>query len=485
MVVINTKDAHEFGLHQGDKVYLCWHDICLYVSVDFSDSIVNSGELGMFNEVWDKYNIPASDTISLTIPDPAKSLENIKKKIRGGRLTYKETREIMEDIAERRLSTIEMTYFAASSYNPGFNEDEIYFLTKAMAETGDLMDFSGGDPTKKVIDKHSIGGIPSKGVTSVLVPIVATFDNLVVPNTSSRAITTPAGTSDMLEVVMPVTLPKEEILRIVEQEGACLVWGGGMHLAPADDILINIERPLKMESYDKFLVSIVAKKAAMKITHLLIDIPYGPGTKVENISEVEKVQNHFETLCGKFGIKIDIYKRESLSPDGYGVGPLLEIRDVLRIFERHPERPVVLENLIVDMAGRLLELAEVASPGEGSQLARGKLESGEAEKKFWSIAFAQGAKKKVKSSDLIVAEFSHTVKADKTGIISRIGNRETVDIARALGAPFIKEAGMYFHKLVGDNISQGDPAVTLYATSSERLELGVEVMGRKKEFIVI
>ncbi len=482
VIVLHSADAAEMGIHTGDKVYICWRDVCLFVSVDLSDTVVSQSQMGMFFEVWSKYGIPAEDIVSLTIPEPARSHVSIRKKILGGKLTPEEIREIMEDISKRRLSTIMMTYFAASSYNPGFDEEEVYWMTKSMAETGEILDFSGGDPTKKVVDKHSIGGIASKGVTPIIVPIISLF-GLTVPNTSSRAITTPCGTSDMLEVVMPVTLPKEKILEVVQKEGACLVWGGGMELAPADDVLIGIERPLNIESFDKFLVSIVAKKVAMKITHLLIDVPYGHGTKVENVEDVVKVEDQFEKLCGKFGIKVTVFKREALGPDGYGVGPVMEVRDLLRILERHPDRPVRLENDALEMAGRLLELAEVAKPGEGEKLARAKLESGDAGRKFWSIAFAQGATKITKSDELILGEFTETINATQSGVISRIGNKEVVEIARALGAPFIKEAGIYFHKLAGDTVKAGEPLATLYASSDERLEIGLDFFKRCGDFI--
>jgi AMP phosphorylase len=484
-VVINSKDAHEYGLTQGSRVYLCWTDVCIYVTLDYSDTIVDRGEIGLYSEVWHDYNIPAEDTIGLKLPDPPKSLEYIKKKMRGENLFYDEVYSIMEDISKRRLGIVEMTYFDAASYSPGFNDDEVYYMTKAMAETGDILDFSGGDPDKKVIDKHSIGGIPAKGITPILVPIVSCFEEVAVPNTSSRAITTPAGTSDMLETLMPVDLSGEDIINVVEKERGCLVWGGGLHLAPADDILINIKRILNMEAYETFLISIIAKKVAMKVTHLLIDVPYGPETKVPNISEVEKVQNQFEELCARFDIEVDVYKRKSLSPDGYGIGPVLEMRDVLRIFERHSDRPVALENTAIDMAGRLLELAGIVEKGKGNQMARSKLENGEAQDKFWQIAKTQGAKKRVKSHEMILAEHTQTIKAKKSGIVDQIENREVVEIARSLGAPFIKEAGIYFEKLVGENIKAGEPFLTLYATSDERLELGMEVYKQCGDFIHI
>lgn len=484
VVLLNSKDAENFGMHMGDKVYLCWHDVCLFVAVDFSDSLVRTGELGMFNEVWTKYGIPADDLVSISLTEPAKSHESIKKKMLGQTLTYDEIKGIMEDIAKRRLSTIMMTYFAAASYNPGFNDEEIVHLTKAMAETGDMLDFTGGDPAKKVVDKHSIGGIPAKGVTPLLVPIIASF-GLTIPNTSTRAITTPAGTSDMLEVVMPVSLTKEQIMTVVKKENACLVWGGGLDIAPADDILISIERPLNIESHDKFLVSIVAKKVAMKVTHLLIDLPYGDGAKVHDEAGAKDVSDRFINLCAKFGIKVSTYSRETHGPDGYGVGPILEMRDLLRIFERHERRPVELEKVALDMCGKLLELAEVAKPGEGFAMAQAKLESGEAIEKFWKIAAAQGATTRVSSDQLVAGDFELTVNSEKDGKIGWIGNREVVEIARALGAPFIKEAGLYFHRLRGDTVKVGEPLVTLYANCQERLDLGMEIYKKSGEFIRI
>lgn len=482
IVVLNSRDADENGITKDRNLSLCWKDICLFVSVDFSDSQVAPGEVGMFQEVWSRYGIPANDMVSIEIPEPPHSMEGIRKKLKGESLNYDEIYSIIADIANHRLSTIETTYFAASSYSPGFNEQEVYDMTRAMAETGDILDFTGGDPAKKIVDKHSIGGIPSKGVTPVLVPIVASF-GLTIPNTSTRSITTPAGTSDMLEVIMPVALTKEQILETVRKENACLVWGGCMALAPADDVLINVERPLHMESYDKFMVSIIAKKLAMKITHLILDLPYGKGAKVTTVEQVQDVKAGFDLLAKKFGIVLDVFPRESFGPDGYGVGPLLEIRDVLRIFERRPDRPMMLEGLIVEMAGRLLELAGAVPQGKGIEQARAKLENGEAADKFWKIAFTQGAQRKTASTELMTADYSKTITATKSGIISRIGNKEVVQIARSLGAPFIKEAGLYFHKLVGDNVNSGEELVTLYATSPERIELGMSVLERCGAYI--
>src|SRR5687767_3237800 len=118
------------------------------------------------------------------------ALEAIRKKLVGKRLSYKEIYAVMDEISNNRLGDVLTTYFVASGYSEGFSDDELYFLTKAMVETGEQLKFSG-----IVADKHSIGGVPGTRVTMILVPIIAAA-GFKIPKSSSRAITTPAGTAD-------------------------------------------------------------------------------------------------------------------------------------------------------------------------------------------------------------------------------------------------------------------------------------------------
>src|SRR3990167_6184860 len=132
------------------------------------------------------------------------------------------------------------------------NYQEIFYLTKAMADTGQKLNLKG-----TVADKHSTGGLAGTRTTMILVPIVASA-GFKIPKNSSRAITTPAGTADTMEVLAPVTFSPRDIERIVNKVGGCIVWGGHLGLAPADDIIIQVEEPLAFESFDKIIVSIMA-----------------------------------------------------------------------------------------------------------------------------------------------------------------------------------------------------------------------------------
>src|SRR5258708_40022153 len=155
------------------------------------------------------------------------ALSAIQKKLVGKKLTYEEIYAIMDEISNSKLGDILTTYFAASGYAKGFSNQELYYLTKAMVETGEKLHFKG-----IVADKHSIGGIPGTRTTLIIVPIIAAA-GFTIPKSSSRAITTPGGTADDMEVLAPVSFSEKEIYKIVEKTNGCIVWGGSIDMAPA------------------------------------------------------------------------------------------------------------------------------------------------------------------------------------------------------------------------------------------------------------
>lgn len=481
-VYVNRFVADQFGIKEGDllDLYFVGHETGATALI--TDTIVDDGHIGLPAAIWNSFPVSELDRVAVDVQGQAKSVAYIRKKIKGEKLTYDEIHEIMFDIAKRRLSPIEMTYFAATSYNPGFDDEEMFFLAKAMADTGIVLDFWSSQGL--VVDKHSIGGLPSKGVTPVIVSLMSKL-GFIIPNTSTRAITAPAGTSDVLETLMPVALSEEDIRRVVMETGGCLVWGGGLDLAPADDILIQIEKPLHIESYDKFVVSIIAKKIAAGIKYVLLDLPYGETAKVSS-ADVPKVTKAFEDLFAKFDIKVHVYKRQAKGPDGNGIGPILEARDVLWILERDRRRPLGMENLALDMSAQLIALTGKYTYQGAHEILRETLESGEAYKQFWKIGKAQGAQKIVKGDDLVPGHYMFDIKSTKSGIIKNFDNHKIVQITRALGAPYAKGAGIYLNHQVGDRITDGEVVATLYAEAQNRVDLAVKNLdGTPDDWIIV
>jgi len=333
------------------------------------------------------------------------ALQAIRRKLIGKSLTYDEIFAVMDAISHEKLSPILTTYFAASGYSKGFTNEEIYYLTKAMIETGDKLQFKG-----IVADKHSIGGVPGTRTTLLVIPIVASAGFLI-PKSSSRAITTPGGTGDDMEVLAPVTFTKKQIYRIVEKTNACIVWGGSVDIAPADDDLIKVEEPLMFESFDKILVSIMAKKIAFGSNHIVIDLPYGSHMKVQRKVDAEHLKGKFEYLAQRFKVTLQVYLHETTQPAGRGVGPLLETREALKVLEQTPDRPLDLEEKGLTLAGMLLDLCLKDSPkklqdqvknefGDGKKWAQYILSSGHALKKMREIIGAQGGNPAIISDDL-------------------------------------------------------------------------------------
>ena len=237
----------------------------------------------------------------------------IKKKLTGSRLSYHEVFTLMDEIVNKRLGPIPTSYFAAAGFQNGFSRDELYYLTKAMVETGKKLHFTG-----IVADKHSTGGVAGTRTTMIVVPVVAAAGYLI-PKNSSRAITAAAGTADTMEFLAKVTFSIKQIETIVHKTGGCIVWGGHLGIAPADDIIIQVEEPMMFESYDKIIVSIMAKKVASSATHLVLDIPVGPYMKIKYFKDADTIARKFTELGKRFNMKmtIDINEktRMTLSPE--------------------------------------------------------------------------------------------------------------------------------------------------------------------------
>ncbi len=403
------------------------------------------------------------------------ALEAIRKKLVGKKLSYKEIYAVMDQIAQDRLGDVLTTYFVASGYSEGFSNEELYYLTRAMVETGERLRFKG-----IVADKHSIGGVPGARVTLIVVPIIAAC-GFKIPKSSSRAITTPAGTADAMEVLASVTFTKEEIYKIIDKANGCIVWGGSFKIAPADDEIIKIEEPLLFESYDKVVVSVMAKKVAFGATHVVIDLPYGRNVKIHRIEEAQVLKRKFEYLAKRFNIKIKTFVHKIDEPAGRGIGPLLEARDSLAVLEQKEYRPIPLEEFALDLAASLLDLCMNDASKiikeeyknkyrDTREWAKEILITGLALKKFKEIIKAQGGDPKVKSNDLMPGKHCSTVKSDVSGRVTKVLSKNITVIAKILGAPEDRHAGIHLAKRIGDKVVRGDELLALYSESEYRLK---------------
>jgi thymidine phosphorylase len=418
------------------------------------ETITAPDQIGLSEQVFQQMGLAEGSPIFISHATPPSSLKSVHLKISGERLSYADYLKIIQDIVNNRYSKIEIAAFLVGCAESGMEREEILSLTRAMVDTGKR--FNWGEHL--VSDKHCIGGIPGNRTTMLIVPIVAAH-GMLMPKTSSRAITSPAGTADTMEVLADVEQSQQKLREIVQQERAFIVWGGTANLAPADDILIAVERPLSMDSIGQMVASILSKKVAAGATHLLIDIPIGETAKVRNSAEGLKLRKIFEYVGDKIGLHIDVMLTDGSQPIGRGVGPVLETLDIMKILENDPDAPHDLREKALQLAGRIIEFDFDVRGGQGYAIARDILESGRALEKMNAIINQQG-----RNSDRPkLGSLQYKVLASKTGTISAIDNFKIATIARLAGAPMDKGAGVYLHKKVGDLVKKGDTLFTIYA----------------------
>ena len=403
-----------------------------------------------------------------------RAIDAIKKKLTGKSLSYNEIFSIMDEIATERLGPVLTAYFAAAGFTQGFSDEELYHLTRAMVATGPILHFKG-----IVADKHSTGGVAGTRTTMILVPIIAAA-GFQIPKTSSRAITSPSGTADTMEVLAPVTFMPDKIEELVHKTGGCIVWGGHLGLAPADDILIQVEQPLAFESFDKIIVSIMAKKVASGATHLVLDIPVGPTMKIQHEKDATLIAQKFSFLAKRFSINVTVDINQIRQNAGRGIGPMLEARDVLEVLEQTKNRPMALEEKAIRLAGRLLDICFADTPDrkseKGDAVAREILASGKALAKMKEIVAAQGGNPDISSENLAFASYKHEMKSQHKGKVKSINNQQITVICRILGSPNDKAAGMFLNQKLDDQVDKNDILCTLYSSDKWRLSEAIETV---------
>jgi thymidine phosphorylase len=349
---------------------------------------------------------------------------------------------------------MEIAAFLVASGEGGLDRDEVLFLTRAMLAAGERLDWQ--EPL--VADKHCIGGIPGNRTSMLVVPIVAAH-GMLIPKTSSRAITSPAGTADTMEVLAKVDLDPPALHRVIRHHRGCIVWGGTARLAPADDVLISVERPLGMDSAQQMVASILSKKLAAGSNHLLIDIPVGPTAKVRQMREALALRRLFEFVADRLGVHLEVLISDGRQPIGNGIGQVLEARDVMAVLHNQNDAPFDLRQHALQIAGRVLEFDPDVRGGQGYTIARDILESGRALKKMEAIITAQGRQEQRFTS----GRLQRNVLATRSGWVVAIDNLQMARIARLSGAPMAKGAGVdLFHKF-GAEVERSTPLYRIYA----------------------
>jgi len=423
-------------------------------------SLLTPDEVGLSDEAFHDLGLPENADVSATLAVAPHSVDLVRGKLAGNRLDRAAFNAILVDVAARRYSRVELAMFVLACALKRLDLAELVDYTQAMIETGGQLSFASAP----VVDKHCIGGVPGNRTTMIVVPILAAL-GLTIPKTSSRAITSPAGTADTMGVLADVSLSADRIYEVIGKTGGCIVWGGALELAPADDVLITVERPMELDTEAQMVASILAKKKTVSATHVLIDIPVGRSAKVRSYAAAEKLAALFREVAMRIALRLEVALTDARAPIGRGIGPRLEALDVLAVLRGDPDAPQDLREKSLYIASRILEMSGKVAPSTGYHEARHMLESGAALKKFTDIVNAQGARELPPE-----APFHHVIVSQADGRIREIDCWEMARVAKRAGAPANVAAGVEMLKTIGDVLAKDEPLFEIHASSAEQLD---------------
>lgn len=467
VAILNEDDASKLDLHKMDRIKISYDHQAITAIIDIAKkTIVSPGQIGLFEETTKKLKIKQNQKVRIDIEKKPESIGIIRRKLEGHNLEYEDFKKIMFDIISGNLTSIEITYFVAGCYTKGLSDKETIYLTQAMINTGEKLHF----PEKIIMDKHCIGGIAANRTTPIVVAIIAAA-GYIIPKTSSRSITSAAGTADTIEYLCDVNMSAEKLKEVVKKTNGCLAWGGALNLAPADDKIIHVESPISLDPTGQLIASVLAKKASVSANHVLIDIPVGRGAKIENKKAAKILKKKFKKVGRRLGMKIKVVITDGTHPIGNGVGPMLEARDILWTLRNDLMGSWELKEKSIYMAGQLLRMAGHFT---GESKARKIFDSGDAYKKFMEIVKAQGGKE-IDPDTMITAKYTFDIISPKTGKIMHIDNKVINKVARIAGAPLDTKAGLYLYTTVGKEVNAGTKLYTIYSENKERLEYAVEI----------
>ena len=433
------------------------------------------GEAGLSEAAWERLQVSAGDEVHLSHPQPLNSLSLLRGRIWGRRFTRQSLNEIITDVAAGRYADIHIAMLLTVMATSGLDEGEVIALTDAMIRAGETLQWDH----EPIVDKHCVGGLPGNRTTPLVVAIVAAC-GLWMPKTSSRAITSPAGTADTMETLAPVDLDLAAMRQVVEQEGGCVVWGGAVRLSPVDDMLIRVARVMDLDAEAQLVASVLSKKIAAGSSHLVLDLPVGRTAKIRERPEAEELGLRLKSVAEHFGLKTRVMITDGSAPVGRGIGPALEARDIIAVLGQHADAPADLRDRALSLSGELLEMAGAAATGGGRALAEQTLDSGAAAAKFEAICRAQGGMREPP-----LAQRRYVILAKRRGRVNSIDNRRLGRVAKLAGAPGAPAAGVELHCTLNDVIEREQPLYTIHAETTGELNYAREFAFSNGDIIAI
>ena len=403
------------------------------------------------------------------------AVDIIAKKRDGLELTGEELKFFVDGYTRGNIPDYQASAWCMAVLLRGMTHAEATALTLHMARSGDMLDLHR--IASFVVDKHSTGGVGDK-TTLVVAPLVACHD-LPVGKMSGRGLGFTGGTIDKLESIrgFKVSLSTEEFMDMLAKHGIALS-GQSADLAPADGKFYALrDVTATVDSMPLIAASIMSKKIASGADAIVLDVKVGRGAFMKTEADAEELANLMVEIGRGVGRKVAAVIADMNQPLGQAVGNALEVKEAIDTL--HGAGPTDFRDHCLTVAGKMIELAGKAPSLAAAQtmLAR-SLDNGTAWAKFVEWITAQGGDQAVLDNpDLLPrAPLVETVPAPQRGFITAIDAIEVGQTAVMLGGGRAKKGdpidygvGIVHHAKVGDEVTQGDPLLTIHANSADML----------------
>lgn len=347
--------------------------------------------------------------------------EVIRRKRNGEGLSRELVKEFIEGLTKGTVSEGQVAAFAMAVFFKGMNREEAVGLTLAMRDSGTILHWDLPGP---VVDKHSSGGI-GDNVSLMLAPMLAAC-GFYVPMISGRGLGHTGGTLDKLDSIPGyVSQPDLDLFRKVTREAGCAIIGQTADLAPADKRLYAIrDVTATVESVPLITASILSKKLAAGLQHLVLDVKCGSGAFMSSIDKARELAESLVSVANGAGLHTTALITDMDEPLAHCAGNAVEVENAVAFLTGRQDAR--LKDVVVALGVELLESAGLAAPGEAARKLEEALTSGRAAEHFNRMVAALGGPK-----DFISTAARHMPKApivrdvysDHEGVVQSIDTR--------------------------------------------------------------
>ena len=405
-------------------------------------------------------------------------IDLIEKKKHGKVHTKEELRFIVKSLDTEITHEVQIASWLMAVYFKGLNEAETAYLTEALAESGQRVDF--GELSNLIVDKHSTGGV-GDNVTITLIPLLATA-GVPMAKLADRGLGYVAGTVDKLESIpyFKTDLSIENIVNQVKEING-VIASQAEDLAPADKKLLALRNLTGTADSDALIASsIISKKIASGANNLILDVKYGAGAFMKTPEEAVHLSKMMIKIGKRLNKSIIAVVTSMEEPLGRAIGNSLEVIEAIEFLKGHIETGDLAELTYYFASSALVFLDMYANRQEAEKYLRELVHSGKALDKFREIIIAQGGDTSILENydKFELPAFKIECESKKSGYVQNINAFNIAQALKALGAnrenhsrPIDLSVGIYLNKKSGEYVKKGENLYTIYSNDEEKTKI--------------